>query len=397
MCFNFKQKIDTDPYEMGWIRNFKIIDSIDKRRIYSVVYEVASEARLTGHFSYKKGEMEVIGLSILSYQRDRNGLYHYALRLPFFTFPDYYEDAVSSDGYYFPSGDGGELISLFSVFLQARFYLVARYDDVKNGCIGQKLEYGEDFSKKEFNYKSFYPMFRDDIDDKKNLNGLNDFLDSIRLMNSKDHQSFVLACSHYLKGLKEIGINVEDEELSYIRLVSAIEVLAERMNVDDPLDNKDFSLFEVIDNPEVVKRLYEVLNVDKHGKTHIKKPTLKFILFIEKYSKGFFVGEKYNEGNPAADYIIFEKDLKMHLENIYSARSSYLHAGKPMFLSRYYDVDFNADIDPVYGEGRDMMKIEFRKVGKGKIKYLLPHLNWFESLVRYCLLEYLKDKSRENN
>jgi hypothetical protein len=240
-------------------------------------------------------------------------------------------------------------------------------------------------------------MFREEVMDNNNLIDLAFSMKRIELIDSKYHHRIVLACNHYLMALKEIGNKEEDEELSYIRLVSAVEVLAEDFPVNDPLNGVDFSLFEAIDNGPILDRLRQILNVGKDNKTKLQKPVKKFILFIKKYSKGFFIGEKYNEENPIKSYIIFENDLEMHVKNIYNARSSYLHAGKSMFLSRYYNLDFNGDIDPVYGVGQDMMKIDFRKVGGCKIEHLLPRLNWFESLIRHCLLEYLKDKSREKH
>jgi hypothetical protein len=73
-------------------------------------------------------------------------------------------------------------------------------------------------------------------------------------------------------------------------------------------------------------------------------------------------------------------DLEKELSRIYDARSAYLHDGESMYLSTPFQ-QFNWDKDASLG----------MYVGKRKFsaKKQLPNVQFFEGLVRHCVLNYI--------
>jgi len=375
-------------YKMAWIKN---LEGITEENSCVFVYEVASEIPFYGELCYVENQLEVIRFVFLTTEKDKDNLYHYQLMLRLKNFE--LSNKHSQKGYAFEKGVIGELLALFSVFLQTRFYLIARHSNIKEGSLGIKFYYDEIDTYKKITHRDFYQMFKRTKKDKRTLKHLNNFLDNIKKLDVKKHLDFILSCDYYLMALKEVGDKGEDEQISYIRLVSSIEVLAQNFKLKNPLEGVLFDDLIISKDKKAVESLKKILNVNRSGKVTTLQPTRKFIEFIKYYSKkGFFIGEKYKETDWTYKYIILKKNLSEHLENIYSARSAYLHSGKPMYLSNDYNVnDFRKiDISIVCGEKIDRKKIMFRSKDSSKVRHLLPYLCWFESLVRYCLLNYVE-------
>jgi hypothetical protein len=82
---------------------------------------------------------------------------------------------------------------------------------------------------------------------------------------------------------------------------------------------------------------------------------------------------------------IKKADLPQVLTAIYNARSAYLHAGEPMYLSMPIKGGERWDIDPTLG-----MTIDNREFSP---RPKLPYAYFFEGLVRHCLLSYLETNS----
>jgi hypothetical protein len=96
------------------------------------------------------------------------------------------------------------------------------------------------------------------------------------------------------------------------------------------------------------------------------------------HSSGFFKG-----GNLKAKHLkIRRAGLGKVLGTIYAARSNYLHAGEPMFLSQPIKGGEKWDTDPTIG-----MIADNRSFTAGQ---KLPYAFFFEGLVRHCLLNYLR-------
>lgn len=419
---------------MSWIRNIEKLKNNNSGSYY-IEYEIASECYILGLLNF---ENEMILCSLLSIEKDKNGLHHYILKIKYAGFeeesfqlneqsykelkknripkdilcrldniknhiykdendfveaiekevgpeqtvkyksdilkvawkePLYYNKQADKKGYFFKDGILGELLAIFSVYFQCRFYLIASYH-------GELTSHGRKIKlENKFIYQPCNPCIHPTIfsSNNKNLaNGLRDFLESIKLLDIKYHQQFILACDHYAKALKEVGI---DSEMVFIRLVSSTEALSKYIELDKKNDLFAGKKFEDLikndtlsdEEEKELKKIYEV-----------RKSKKRFIKFIEKYSKNFFKGGNYK----GRDTKINKKNLSEVLVAIYNARSSYLHEGEPMYLSQPNSNSYNWkwDIDPgLY------MIIDNRKLASKK----LPYTYFFERLVRHCLLSFL--------
>ncbi|WOF74438.1 HEPN domain-containing protein [Parvibaculaceae bacterium PLY_AMNH_Bact1] len=369
-------KVVKNDNRMGWVRNLEAVDL--SKPCSTQEYEFESESRIGGVLNYDDGKVQAGPLSFPSKPTE---LHRYLLKI---TYPDgltTHNANANKKGYAFKEGTAGELLSLLSLHFQSRFYLRASY-------------YGE-LTKKSMKLRTAYP-FRHQVTpvahNPKILKGggsrnfavgLTEFLDSVQKLDEKKHERFIIACWHYARALRDIGI---DSEMVFIRLVSAIEVLSESFDLptkDNPLEGCDFTSIVREENlsKQQLKQLRDTLGVGKDGKVHISKTKARFIGFTNEYSSGCLRG-----GNWKAHQLkIKRKDVPSIVGKIYDARSAYLHAGEPMYLSHFFLGSDTWDMDPSLGMAIDNKKIS----GKKK----LPYAHWFENLVRCCLLNYLAENS----
>jgi len=351
---------------MAWIRN---IDSLQKgSQTYFTEYEIATETYIPGLFIYRN---DAILCSSSTFDKDQRGLFKYTLKikLPALEEP-YYNRQASVKGYYFKEGIPGEILALFSLYFQCRFYMLAAFsNDLTPHSIKMKLEYDP-------LYRSCKPYFDPVVfsNGKRTFSsGLADFLNRIITIPMAYHQQIILACYHYARALKEFGV---DEEMVFIRLVSAVEALSEWVVL-----KKNDDLFNELEFDDIVKtELLAKKQLQELKKLFdVRKSKLKFKRFIEQYSKGFFKG-----GNFEAPHTRIKKaDLLDTLSAIYDSRSEYLHGGEAMYLSQPMRGGHKWDTDPSLG-----MIIDNRKFPRRK---KLPYGSYFQRLVRYCLMEFIKD------
>jgi len=212
---------------MGWIRN---LEKLGKKEAdsYFVEYEIATECHIAGVLDYGNGIILCGGLTI---EKDENGLYHYLLKVKYAGIEEpYYNKKANKKGYYFKDGILGELLSIFSLYFQCRFYLIATFTGELTNH-GLRIKTGN-----RFIYRSCNPLIHPQIFSSKNRNfatGLADFLDTVKSLDTKYHQQFILACSHFARSLKEIGV---DSEMVFIRLVSAVESISKFIKLDKKTD-----------------------------------------------------------------------------------------------------------------------------------------------------------------
>ena len=257
--------------------------------------------------------------------------------------------------------------------------MVATYSgELTNHSLKMKIEH--DFFYRKVN-KVVHPKIFSETARSFAKGGLSDFLDKVKKLEGSKHQNYILACHHYARSLKEVGV---DSEMVFIRLVSAIETISRdyKLNIhDNPLNNQEFTdLFDIsLMSKEQAKQLREILKVSKQGKIQIEKSKQKFIQFIDDFSRGCLKG-----GNWKARHVkITRKNLPDVLSAIYNGRSGYLHAGEPMYLSQFMTHSAGKwDTDPSLG-----MMIDNRRFSPSE---KLPYTYWFENVVRHCLLNYLK-------
>lgn len=368
----------TNDSRIAWIRNIEKLEKPDKNS-YVTEYEIATECRIPGVLDY--GNEKILCGSLTN--KDKNGLYHYLFHIQHAGLEElYYNKQASKKGYYFKNGILGELLSLFSLYFQCRFYLIATYwGELTNH--GLKIKTENDFLYRSCSHQ-IHPKIFENNKNRNFAKGLSGFLDSIKSLKPAKHQQFILACYHYARALKEVGI---DSEMVFIRLVSSIEALLKDFNLkkkDNPLNGENFNpLFNncKITEPQL-KQIKEILRVNKRGLIDIEKSKLKFIKFIEKHSKGCLKGGNFK----VKRLKIKKEDLPKVLKAIYDARSAYLHNGEPMFLSQFMHKASKWDTDPTCGMIIDNVRISASKK--------LPYTYWFENLVRHCLLNYLSDNKK---
>lgn len=316
---------------MGWIRN---IEKLKNRNVseYHAEYEIASESFIPGILDYQNG---AILCGLMTHEKDSRSLYKYLLKIKYS-----YEDNSSHQflnankkGYLFKEGIPGELISIFSFFFQYRFFLLAAYfGKISPNSIKIKKEYTPQV-------RSPAPHFDPTLfpNGKRNFShGITGFLDKLKSVDVQYHQQIILGLYHYARAIKEFGI---DEEMVFIRLVSAIEAFSKwskLLNSDDLFNGKNLSEIVKLEqmDEKTIKELETIFNV--------RKSRLKFKRFIETYSKGFFKG-----GNFKAPHTRIKKaDLSKTLDAIYISRSKYLHNGEAMYLSQPVRGGNKWDTDP---------------------------------------------------
>lgn len=355
----------TNDNRMGWIRNLEALGSTTPQ--YTVEYELGSECRIPGLLDYADGKIICAGMNT---EESRDGLWLYNLILRFPIGPYDVNRKADKKGYYFKDGVLGELLALMSLFFRSRFYLISSRLLPGNPSLGMTIKNEYPFVRVRCNLGVHPPLFENR--DRNFATDFKQFLDTIRLLNSKCHQDFILACHHYARGIREVGV---DPEMVFIRLVSSIEALSKNLKLthnDDILEERKVSgLIEKSDLTREQKG--ELKNVFS-----VRKSRKKFVRFIEQHCGGFFKG-----GNFKAQHLKVKRaDLAAALDVIYMARSKYLHAGEPMFLSRAIKGGEKWDTDPTAGMIADNRS--FTATQK------LPYGFFFEGLVRQCLLNYLR-------
>lgn len=360
---------------MQWILKLEELEqSREEDAVYHTEYEICSEVRIPGVFTYGHGMMECA----LYQESDDNGLYTYILRIKHIEkIFEYDEEKYSKEGYYFKEGLIGEIITLISFHFQARFYLKAT-------IVGEMTATS---IKSRTEHKFLYRKVNDDLtclnlemfsDQERNWvnGGLVEFLDLIKEIDQKYHQNLIQSFHWYSKGIKEIGT---DHELFFIKLVSSIEALLDITGAEnDELGNKLHELKKVntFDAEEWIQIERWLDN------RMIRK---RFVDFYTEHSVGFtgVVPEK------ASHCYIAEEQIPKYIKRIYDARSAYLHTGKPMFLSNDMRNDDMKkwDLDPTMG-----MSIDRKKIPE---KEKLPRSRWFERITNYSIRQYLHGLSEQ--
>lgn len=372
------QQNEQNDNRMQWIRNCE--ESNENNAYHYIDYEIASETRITGYFDYYQSKI----LCSLLTSKPYNHLYYYTLRVkhPHPKEP-YYNSNAEEDGYFFNGGISGELLALFALFFRCRFYLTGEQNidsDIKKLPSKILLEFHR--------YPCIKKIYTHLFSEQNNFNtgptaeadNLTQFLDKVKNLDVTFQQFFILSCQHYLQALQEIG---KDQEMIFIRLVSAIEAMSKTIKLDlkkDPLQYKNFQtvgqcLKEQGWKEEDITELRNTFDVRKSKK--------KFIRFCAEYSKGFFEAEILKPNS----CISKKKDGEKALERIYSARSKYLHAGEPMFISNWCGRE-NWDYDS------STKRVIDNKAFTAKFK--LPHDVSFEKFVRHCLLAFLSQHTTTN-
>ena len=355
---------------MNWIRNLEILASGCQQ--YTVEYELGSECYIPGLLDYGEGK---IICAPMSTEESRDGLWLYNLVLQYPSGPHDRNVQADEKGYYFKDGILGELLALLSVFFRCRFFLISSRMVPDNARQGMTLKTEYPFLRVKCNPDIHPPLFG--AGNKNLAYKFPGFLDLVKTLDQSSHQRFILACHHYARAIKEVGV---DTEMVFIRLVSAVETLSKDIQLtrkDDVLDQRG-----VADLIATSKLSAENRN-ELQSVFDVRKSRKRFIRFVEEHCSGFFKG-----GNFKARHTKIKKaNLPKILDTIYRARSKYLHAGEPMFLSTPMRGGEKWDTDPTLG-----MIVDNRSFPASQ---KLPYTYFFEGLVRHCLLNYLANNSTD--
>jgi len=352
---------------MQWILIVEECKKFKNKKAYFTEYEICSEVRIPGVLDYENGAL----LCSLLQEKNQKGLYTYTVRVKHIEKEyKFDENSYSKEGYYFKNGLIGELMTLFSVYFQARFYLKATViGELTSKSIRLRYE-------NEFQYKIPHPFLNLEMfsDQKRNWaypDGLKAFLDTIRKLDQKYHQNLIRAFYWYAEAIKEIGI---DHQLFFIKMVSAVESLLKFVKISpDSLDKK---LRKMINNGE--------FNNDESSAIERwlenRKIRQRFTGFLQQYSNNFFKGGK----RKAKHCYIYRNQLDKYAKRIYDARSAYLHNGNPMYLSLDMRSEYAKywDLDPSLGTMIDRKKFATNEK--------LPRIRWFERIVNHCLKSFIK-------
>ncbi len=353
---------------MQWILALEECEKNEDNQEYFVEYEICSEARIPAVLEYGNGFLQCH----IFQELDEKGLYTYLVRIKHIQ-KEYKFDwsSYSKKGYYFENGLIGEILAIFSVYFQARFYLKAQITgDLK---FRQRSEYNFQY-KRSASFSNFEMFSKQDRYWAEKGGGVSLFLDKIRTINEDYHQNLIQSFFWYTEAIKEIGT---DPQLFFIKMVSSAEALLRFIKISpDALEEK---INKVIEVGFTKKEADEIKNWFKN-----RKIGQRFLIFFQKYSTGFFKGGKKR----ASHCFIKKPELKENVRRIYRARSKYLHEGKNMYVSsdlRGDDAKFY-DKDPSRG-----MFIDRRNIPEGE---KLPRTRWFERITNHCLKNFVEELSQ---
>ena len=250
-----------------------------------------------------------------------------------------------------------ELISLASLFYRKRFKRgpITRVNDILKY---HPLKYGTDMIDEEI------------IEGVGDLNELANWLDKVKGLNDKYHQKFILAVKLYHQAI----LNIEEQpDISYLNLISAIEVLSNDIKIDKKLSLISKNFAELINSINDEKLRKEITEAILKKEKFIKR---KFVKFICDHIEDNFWKSETNIFSTVTNL----EDLKKFLNNIYEQRSKTLHGGVPFPRYVFFHPLKKSEIiipGPSYRKKREWKKI-------------IPYPHFFERLVNHVLKNFLK-------
>src|SRR3989338_2018434 len=334
---------------------------------YVTHYELISESYITGGLYDESalfgGNIEMRMLGESPYIKGLN-VYRLTIRHPRPNNGAIEDTNASRDGYFSDEGPQGELMGLFSLFLNSRFYLTS----VIHEELCHLSPYKFHFQPCSKNVAGF--LFNED----KNFNHIAPKFSLIENFPGQYHQKFYFSIRFYSRALRLISI---DKDVAYLNLVNAIETLLDYVDLGDEFERAEVEIREKIEKASfeasVQSELVAYLKQRKKGH--------KFLVFLKKYSS---TSSPLFNNAPGKEHIyISYANFESHLKKIYQARSAYVHAGEPLHISSDSSRDWH--LDGSLGQTWDQRQWEGSP---------LPRFFWFASLVRECLMKFLEEKAQ---
>jgi len=334
---------------MLWIRELEHTRKTPEDKRYIQQHEIVSECFIEGMLQYEDGLMSAWG----NFHKNSyiHTLHTYVLRI---TLAEgdrakYTDDGTlvltASPSGYFSVSSEDEILSLLSLKLHMRFFHVhtTTLHSLPDSHFFQS--FGSPFTyhpcNNPRNLKSSLFSGKG-----KNIREALDTLDAVKTLPPGTHHKFYRASSSYAAAVRWIGL---DNQLAYLRLVSAIEALSSRKGGSKKRD---------------------------------------FVKFMCDYGAGYFDGRPVE---PTHVWVTMDS-LAQIAGAIYKARSRYLHDGEAMWISEEMGNNDKQgrwwDFDGSLGMIKDQHEW-------GEHEHL-PTVMFFEELVRHCLLTYLEKESKIN-
>jgi hypothetical protein len=289
-----------------------------------------------------------------------------------------------------------ELASLASLFLRRRVILgpMSRFDDRS-----QRIASLDIFSSNTFDLEPLSHRYIDeDIvrDPPTNLKELSQWLKIVDHLNVTVHEKFLSAAKLYSQALQLIEIR---PDVSYLNLVSAIETLAEDMNIGKPtLDDLRPGLQDLVAKISDLKLQQNITQKLAEEGFHRRK----FAGFIKQQILEDNSFWNYDR-RPSKHGRVCPENLDKYLKNIYDQRSRTLHTGEqfPDYIFIPWGQIPGLDIpEDIYLNKKIIIHhipleevitaISITSGGRTwKSKDFIPYPHFFERLVNHVLKNYL--------
>lgn len=346
-------------HEMYFVRNIKWLQD-ESAPSETWEYEVTTNAEVIGEMSYGPYYFSVWELGFGKREGDERRL---CLRVEhrMTVGDDTPMIDPSREGFYHGGGVPDELIALSSLFLRRRLSLgpVVRMDNLPR-------MYDHRFSSRSWVDQSV-------IAGQSNLAELQEWFPLVEQLRSDLHQRFILASKLYQQSLAVIETN---SEMSYLNLISAIEVLSGDHDIGEvTLEDRDKKLAELVDSVADVKLRQAIALQILKSERFIQR---RFVMFTMDHIDDEF----FTDPNRPTLGRVERENLPHLLKRIYQYRSNALHGGEPFpsFVLRA----------PIQGEEMPFGLNITQGERVWDSKDYIPLLHFFERLVRYVLLNYLK-------
>lgn len=355
----------------------------DQRRFEEREYAVIADADITGElktgpFDFKMWQMGEFGPG-------QERWLCLQIRYPQMTEDEYQNWLESSPpphrmsktqrrkAFYHGGGAAEEVVALASLFLRRRLKLgpEVRID-------GNPVMMERNFGVRTDKYL---------IEGKSNLAELRPWMELAHNLREEVHLPFVLAARLYQQALSQIQ---SAPDLAYLNLVSAIEALANRQKISQPIvadyDQHLAGLLERIEDRELQDRLSERIL----GHLNEGKIGLRFVQFILNHVEDSFWDEQSRppEAKDETDPeklrkwgLVVPEDLSELMQRVYAQRSKTLHEGRPFpswALRSTRDEDLPRS--PGIASGGGFWAEED----------FIPYLPFMERLVRHVLITFLR-------
>lgn len=178
------------------------------------------------------------------------------------------------------------------------------------------------------------------------------------------------AGKYYAKALR---IAEEDPEIAYLHLITSVEILSNYFDYE----MKDLISAELAKDLEVIKEKVGE-KVSRKISSHLRSLKAKSVkTMMRLIDDDFFLSEK----SKVQKGRFLKEDIESNLKSAYDLRSKYVHSGLP--FGQWSKCDLNC---------YDLLTFEPNTNDKSYNKVLknAPTLTGLESIVRYCLLQFMK-------